>query len=898
MLFSNGFTSPRPPVFYLGVEWRFYSTKILTLTTFIHILYTYISRPFRWNSGKVMAPQVGPAEGNVSVSTAETKIQNLRFKDRVEPYMYSVASSVDSTRTAHDSDQAPLGDFLKRPVKIAEFDWGIGTELLEDFDPWSLFFNSPRVINRISNFNLLRANLHLRILINGNPFQYGRCLMYYRPLDVFDQLSSDAGFIGQDLIAGSQCPHIYLDPTTSQGGELMLPFFWHKNYFSITDSEWKNAGRIYLRSLNALKHATGALGVSTITVMAWAEDTQMSVLTSVNPTLITPQMGEFEEANSKGFISGPATTIAKVAGALKVIPWIRPYAMASEYVANGVAQAAKIFGFCRPTDTSQTIVRPSATCNLALSNVVDTSQKLSVDAKQEITVDPRISGIESLDPLNIRGIASRESYLTTFTWAVGTDPDSLLWNVRPNPMMYDTSGGAAFHFTALAMTALPFQKWTGSLRYRFQIVASNYHRGRLRFIWDPNYIVEPTSNYNITHSTIIDIADERDFTMEIANGQDFTLLESIRSGFPTVSTADSFGTSTFTAKRLSTSGIPEHNGTLGVYVLNELTVPDSEVNNDVQINVFVSAGDDYEVAVPVDDLQAFAFKPQSGLVEQADPTTTEPSAPLQYNSVQFTPEITESPNFNSVFTGEAIASFRPLLKRFALHTTLQDFPTGTLEESVIAGTLPAFPYLRGNVSGAVDATVNTTPYNYANTLLLHFVTAGFAGWRGSMRWKFLPRGYYDAFRSAAYVARNRAEPSITKFARVRREQLDARSFSEGASGGTAEFPYSVATTANSQAPPVGSMGTAYTHCHVNPALEVEVPFYSSYRFVPGKVEDYTTGSNTFTGPGLDYRFYTVTRPSACIDCHCAAGDDFQVYFWTGLPRMYYEPSNPAPSPAT
>lgn len=210
--------------------------------------------------------------------------------------------------------------------------------------------------------------------------------------------------------------------------------------------------------------------------------------------------------------------------------------------------------------------------------------------------------------------------------------------------------------------------------------------------------------------------------------------------------------------------------------------------------------------------------------------------------------------------------------------------------------MPAFPYLRGNVNGAVDLTIDANTYNYANTMLLHFVTNCFAGWRGSMRWNMLPHGFVDPFRTGIYVSRSQAEIPDQKFARVTAGDIFPTNASEGAHRSVVNFPYDAVDVANRTAPPTGAMGMAFTHGNVNPVMEAEIPFYSSYRFIPGKIQDYTSQNNVITGPSFDYRIFSTGRATGTFDLACAAGDDFQVYFWTGQPRMYYEPRNPLPAP--
>jgi hypothetical protein len=92
---------------------------------------------------------------------------------------------------------------------------------------------------------------------------------------------------------------------------------------------------------------------------------------------------------------------------------------------------------------------------------------------------------------------------------------------------------------------------------------------------------------------------------------------------------------------------------------------------------------------------------------------------------------------------------------------------------------------------------------------------------------------------------------------------------------------------------LGTTGAALTIGSVNPILEFEVPFYSNVRFEPGRVLSYT--SNWFS-TAFNYRIETGATQvagSAIVDIHVAAGEDFQVYFFAGLPKCYYEPVAPA-----
>jgi len=252
----------------------------------------------------------------------------------------------------------------------------------------------------------------------------------------------------------------------------------------------------------------------------------------------------------------------------------------------------------------------------------------------------------------------------------------------------------------------------------------------------------------------------------------------------------------------------------------------------------------------------------------------------------------EDPNLNKVFFGEAITSFRTMLKRYNLWNVI---PKADTIPVVISQRYASFPYLRGNVSGAVDTTAAAAPYNYVNTVLLHWVRAAFSGSRGSIRYKFVPRGAQDR---ADRIEAQRAPwlptapeyrydlQTLPVYGNEKAARLDIVAQWEAGTGNNVPLDMN---------PFPGSRGVALTTNAVNGALEVEMPYYSPYRFTPGKMED-LTGTSLWEA-ALDIRAFFVSSGSntntAVYDVYTAAGEDFQCYFFTGLPRMYYEAAPPA-----
>jgi hypothetical protein len=511
--------------------------------------------------------------------------------------------------------------------------------------------------------------------------------------------------------------------------------------------------------------------------------------------------------------------------------------------------------------------------------------KLTVDDKQELSIDPRIAGLGSSDPMAIKEIAKRESFLTKFAWDQGTVPETLLWNARISPVTWAESSlsPVSFHFPACAMAAMPFKYWTGSMKFRFQVVCSAFHKGRIKIVYDPNYFGAMSgtrfSEYNVNYTEVIDIADTQDFTIEIGNGQPYTLID---RHTPCVdSVTQMYSTTAYTSKEAG-------NGVLGVFIVNELTTPNSTTDNNIEINVFVSMGDDFEVFVPDDSFQRFVFRPQMGeeIVSEAQ-NTPEPSAPQQADSDKLGPSQQDNSMINMVFTGESVLSFRTLLKRYNLwrRESLNRGVLGNAYVYTFDMNFAAYPFLRGNVAGAIDSS-SSGLYNFANTVLLHWVTYAFQGFRGSIRYK-------------ALANQTNTQSILQGNVTVQRKPLGDTLYQKNSTNVTG-FLYDSAAAASivlDYAAPVtrintGVRGLVYTNMDINTATEFEVPYYSQDRFVPGKVQDWTDTSQRVEGFKL--KLNAVVGDRSVLDYYVAAGEDFQVYMWTGLPRMYCESTPPAP----
>lgn len=831
--------------------------------------------------------------------------QNVSFNDQTSDWVYRVPSQPDETFCVADTHDATLEEFFSRPVRIHSFSWSPSTEVFEYIDPWSLFFQNKRVINRINNYNLLRAKLHIKIMLNGNGFYYGRIMASYlpRPSEIFGS-SLPRLLVREDMIQQSQLPHIYLDPTTSQGGELDLPFFCPQNAISIPEANFSQMGVLILRDLTPLLHANEGTNPVTVSIFAWATEVTLSIPTSASSGAIVAQMGD---EYGTGPVSKPAFTLARAAGALAKIPTIGPYAKATQMAANATGSIASIFGYSRPTQVEPSkTVKPEYVGVIANTNTPDNATKLTLDCKQEVTIDPRVVGLESADEMTILSLSQRESLLTAFTWSGASPIDSVLYSKHVTPVSFDvysTGLTEELHLTPCAFAANPFTYWRGTMKFRFQVVASAFHKGRIKVVYDPYLLASGSvGEYNVNYSYVCDLANERDFTLEFGWGQNQTWLPILD-----LATARSYYPSGVSGALLTTPG-PNigANGLFSVIVVNDLTSISASVPT-VTVNVFVSTSDDFEVCVPAcSHLAGLSWSPGvysggSGTVsraeppsesqrnfpklyesqmgeEQADPvdTTTESSPVLSQSTGIMAPKLDTHNHVLDVYFGDPVVSFRQCLKRYQFSRMWVPPFNGAGTIQVTRFILPDVPVFHGSVGDCLDLCISDVPepaeWNYVKTTLLNYLLPAYAARRGGLRWKYHVHGITNA----------PASFSVTRLG----EQLGYFGDTQDPQDWQNSQIYVTADEYNQWFPHTWC-ATHVTDVRNNPVLEVELPYYNNNRF-------YTCRNTNVTGVGKRSTSYHQLTLSAflggndqpMIASYVSTAEDFNLYFFCGVPPLF------------
>lgn len=666
----------------------------------------------------------------------------------------------------------------------------------------------------------------------------------------------------------SQPPHVFLNPTTCQGGCLRLPYVHHYNAFDGPAGEHLNTGFIALTDLVGLKQLSPTIDTVTLTVMCWAENVVLSAPTTTNLPGIVPQSGDEYGDNA---VSNTMIALSKVAGVLSKILPIRPYALASQEILNRAARVAIAMGFSKPAIVSpMDYMVPRVVPNFSSAIQHDPIYKLAYDDKQEVTHDPSVCGLSRVDEMSLLTLMQRPALISSLEWKTADLPEKVLMNFKVTPSHYSEATGPPslklLGFSPMCYLTQMFRQWRGSIRFRFVAVASSFHRGRIRISYDPEGITTAQLAAGIEHNTqysyIWDLNENHEAVIDVGYMSNQSYCRPLKPG------------ETAVADMRAPTQIPRNasfdNGTLTLTVMNDLTA-NGVADATISILFFCSAGPDFEVYDPTDGIENYTLMPQSGEMMEDDLMMSAAIKP----HVVFGTYISERDKATLVHHGDPVTSLRYMLKRYTAYMTLP--LTAIPINGVVAHdiNISAFPLQKGKAPGAIHTALGA-PYNYVFQTPLNWASSMFMMRRGGVRLRirdtspaFLTMSELKAIRNTSSTASNAVAtllgPSLT-FSAQAKFNLTALP-SSGAAG--------------------MALGTSLENGKNQ--VDVEVPFHSQRRYFSPRLRDNSLNHNQgLKIQAVVYNPGTVVR-SGQLSIYTSAADDFSLSGFVSCPPVYYNP---------
>lgn len=780
------------------------------------------------------------------------------------------SSLADSTYYQDEAVGTSLGDFFKRPVKVATFRWTENSAASDQYSliPWAAFFSDTRVKKKLDNFAYINCKLVIRFAINASPFYYGALKAVYTPLSGYGTGNLDASTDAARKVLQSQRYTVDLNPQEGSTAIMELPFIHFRNWLRAGRAlDFIEMGSLTLVQYAALRSANGVTGAGVdIAMYIHAEDVHLS-----GPTVaLSYQSGRMRQnGKANGWISGPASAVAAIAHKLEDAPVIAPFARATDIAASAVSGIAQLFGFTNEPVIEDIMPFKSLPYgNLASGEISEPAQKLTLDPKQELCMDSRVAGFDGQDELLVSNVAQKESFLAGTNWSTAQTVDTILWTNLVTPDAYNVgTGGAGYNkyfFVPMGYTAKLFREWRGDIIYRFKFIRSQYHRGRVRITWDPyasTTSIVDTANTNFTQIVDLEECDEIEIRVPYMADQPF--LDTIHD--PTVSWSNG------PAPALTVDS-NRHNGMLQMRVLNNLTAP--ELTSDVDILVYVRAADNFELAVPRDIDPRFSFYAPQSKREPISASAQPHNAAKEQGLINY---------------GEKFTSLRDLLHRstqslVAVMPYSATSSTKTLS-TIVGRRMPRIPGFDPN--GLHQATsalgAGTKPYNFVPFHPLSWVSMMYIGQRGGVIWNY---NFDSGNTTPVGDLRIQGAPSATV-------GISGAAFTTGAPNA---FVRSMTlNTVRGQ----GGQGMALTNQLTQCAISAYLPQYARCRFYVNSVTDNTLGQTADSSASDLYEVSALLKGNAdpqevIASGFTCTGPDFNLFGWLGVPQVWRLDSVPGP----
>lgn len=532
--------------------------------------------------------------------TVENQEQILKFVDDKATNVHVIPNDIellnDFNSQSLELREHTVRDFLSRPIRVGDFTWSStqprNTQIFSLGFP-SRLLDEVMVAEKISGFTYLKGDIVIKLQINSQNFQSGILQMRYFPV-----LSASRDFNTQldTMKQYSGLPGLDINIQSDEPMELHIPYIYPTDAYDLIERplDW---AQVIVRVYSPL-----AAGSSTnVSITVWAhflKDTlKLSMPTSMISastsrvlsryyTVAEPQIKQDKvkkEAESASTAGGP---ISRVAGAIStvatmasMIPGLQVVAPVVAAVSGAVGVVAAAFGYSKPTsDQIPTQVRPMYSRGMANSDFPDSSTQVALMTNNSLTIGDAMYATE-VDEMAIANIIRIPHFVDSFNFGV-TDPvNRKLFQIAVNPVIPTTDGTFTMRTTSLGYIGACFRQWRGGLNYTFKFAKTQYHSGRLIFVWFNSELEDAPVFYKPEFaknpSVVFDLHDAFEMDLFIPYIQANPWLDC----------------------HPELSNFRVRNGIIGCYVLNSLQAAPS-ASPVVECVVEMRAGSDFMFSIP------------------------------------------------------------------------------------------------------------------------------------------------------------------------------------------------------------------------------------------------------------------------------------------------------------
>lgn len=525
------------------------------------------------------------SSNTVEPSTTTTLSTTTFVNDGAEKEQHTRHSLLDAALAVPKTDDNSIALYLEKPYVISSGSISnslpanatIGSFRIGDYLLTGL---CPRLwYNKISGYKMFRGTACLKLVVNAQPFQAGRLLLHFLPLE--KNMTAYSGTYTAlhnfNLTTKTVQPCVELDIQNGVA-TLEMPYVSPTMWLSRdTPYDW---GTAYLTVLSPI--ASVAATTINYTLYLYFKDFECAAPIfgpEMNAPMLKTQRAERKRTKVSGVVSGLLDTADT---AVNLITDVVSLGTPSGLL-GGAAEIAGLFGWSRPHDTKGTTVVKSNSYHQAFNyNGTNASDVLAMDALNEVAPMTSFAGSE-VDEMSFNYLKTIPALIASVYWSESTPVDSLVYNKGLSMPEFTTIANTPSGSGVIATITGPpfaylsrfFQYYRGSVVLTIKIVKTQYHSGRLQAEYIPSVNNLPGSANQAAwiYRDVIDVSesDTFSFTLPYMHAYPFLSTGWSRANNPTVS--------------------------FGVFRLRVVTplVAASTVNGGINLLVYASAGEDFSL---------------------------------------------------------------------------------------------------------------------------------------------------------------------------------------------------------------------------------------------------------------------------------------------------------------
>jgi len=268
----------------------------------------------------------------------------------------SYLSVIESDRL--DVKDQGLASFFAKPYVVSQAVWsttGVQNTNIANIDVWTAYNSVAPWTDKARGYALMRGTVVLRVQINANPFQQGKLLISWQPLNnELGAVSTSAYLHYFHIESKRMLPCVELDCSESSA-MITVPYISPASWVDVKTGTY-GWGRIQVDVLSPL--VVGAAGTTTVDVTTFMHFEDMEFAAPLYPQMSGrggPKMkykGRTMTKEEAKMESGPITnalaTTSKVAAGLGGVPILSSVMEPLSWATNAASGVAASLGWSKP----------------------------------------------------------------------------------------------------------------------------------------------------------------------------------------------------------------------------------------------------------------------------------------------------------------------------------------------------------------------------------------------------------------------------------------------------------------------------------------------------------------------------------------------------------------------